>query len=76
MTAPIKINRDLPDHRSKVKFRNHDKPCFVLSADKAASDAKNFREAAKLLGAVEGDRAKNVAAWLNETAGKYDEGGV
>lgn len=76
MSDPFEVDADIPDHRSKVKFRNFDKPSFVLSADKAAGDAKNFREAAKLIGGIDGDRAKDVAAWLTDLAGKYDKGGV
>jgi hypothetical protein len=65
------IDMDMPDHRSAVKFRGQDKPGFLLSAEKAAGDAQNFREAAALLAAVPGDRARNVAEWLNDLASKY-----
>jgi hypothetical protein len=65
------IDMEMPDHRSAVKFRGQDKACFLLSADKAAGDAQNFREAANLLASVAGQRAQYVAEWLNDLASKY-----
>lgn len=68
----INVDADLPVNRAAVKFRNMDKPCMVIAADKAAGDAKNFREAAGLLRGVSGQRAKDVAAWLNDLAQKFE----
>ena len=68
------IDMDMPDHRSAVKFRGQDKPSFIVSADKAAGDAQNFREAASLLLGVPGERARYVAEWLNNLASTYQAG--
>lgn len=63
-----KIDTDLPTHRGQVQFKNGS--AFLVSKDKAAGDAKNFREAAKLI-SPSTDRAKMVQTWLNEMADKY-----
>lgn len=70
------IDADLPDYRAAVKFRNQEQPCLVIQQEKATADAKNFREAAGLLRSVSSDRAKDVAAWLNDLAGKFEQGVV
>lgn len=67
-----RINTELHDHRSKVKFNNFDDPCIVITSEKAAMDAKNFREAASLLNGVGSDRAKPMAQWLMSLAEKYE----
>lgn len=66
------IDADLPMHRTAAKFRNHDKPCLIMSPDKAKSDAKNFREAAGFVRQAGSDRAKLVAEWLEDLAGKFE----
>lgn len=70
----VEIDADLPAYRAAVKFRNADKPCLVIAADKATSDAKNFREAAAVLNRVSGptaERAKQISAWLNDLADSF-----
>lgn len=66
-----KINSTIPKNRQHVQFRNGEG--FIITYAKAASDAKNFREAAALLGSVPGARPKAVAKWLNDLAGQYGE---
>ncbi len=63
-----KIDADLPTHQGKLKFRNGE--AVILSKDKAAAHAKNFREAAKLI-STSTDRGKMVQTWLNEMADKF-----
>lgn len=57
----IHLDHDLPGHRAKVSFRGQ--TCFVLSADKIASDRKNFREIAGMLQGGS-PRQSMMAAWL------------
>lgn len=71
----IAIDQDMPAHRAKVSFRG--RVCFVLSADKLASDQKNFKEIAGMLRSVEGlgrtrdGRAAVMAEWLTTLAQEY-----
>jgi hypothetical protein len=67
-----KFNRDLPDHRSLIKFRNMDKPCMVISADKAKQDAKNFREIAQAFN-PQNEYQTRLKGWLNELAEKFEK---
>lgn len=69
MTDILPIDADHPSIRSLVRFRNSDRPWLVIRDDKAASDAKVFREAASMLGGS--DRGKVLAEWLNDLADKY-----
>lgn len=66
------IDADLPSLMAPVKFRNHDQPCMVIAANKAKSDAKNFREAAGILASGD-DRAKAISAWLLDRAGMFEK---
>lgn len=66
----LTFDADMPAHRAKVMFRGQSKPCFVLSADKLASDQKNFREAAGMLRGGS-PRANMLAAWLETLAEEY-----
>jgi hypothetical protein len=63
-----RINSDLPIHQGKVRFRN--RAALVISAEKAAGHAKNFREAASLISPTN-ERAKMVQTYLNEMADKF-----
>ena len=63
---PKKINADLPDVRSVVRFRNMDTPCMVITAEKAKVDAKNFRDIAKTV-----PKAAH-RDWLNDMAAKFE----
>lgn len=69
-----KIDADLPTHQGKLHFKNGE--AMILSKDKAAAHAKNFREAASLM-STSTERGKMVQTWLNEMADKWaamDEG--
>lgn len=65
------IDHDMPAHRSRVSFRG--KTCWVLSADKLASDRKNFREIAGILDQVGSKRATECAGWLRTLADEYSQ---
>ena len=69
----VKVDHDVNDVRSLVQFRNQDKPCMVIHADKAASDAEGLREAASMIDGT--DRGKEVRAWLIDLAGKFENVG-
>jgi hypothetical protein len=73
MTEVHQIDTDLPSLRSVVKFRNIDENCMVIAANKAKSDAKNFREAAALVQGASGDRSKVMAEWLLERAAAFEK---
>lgn len=63
-----RIDADLPTHQGKLQFRNGE--AVILSKDKAAGHAKNFREAASLI-STSTERGKMVQTWLNEMADKW-----
>lgn len=67
----IEIDKDLPDYRTLVKFKNQSKPCMVIHADKAASDARVFKEVAKMLPGS--DRGKLLRDWMMDFAGKFEQ---
>jgi hypothetical protein len=73
MTEVVQIDADLPSLRAVVKFRNHEANCLLISANKAASDAKNFREAALIIQSIPGDRQKAIADWLLERAVAFEK---
>jgi hypothetical protein len=73
MTEVTQIDADLPSLRAVVKFRNYDANCIVIAANKAASDAKNFREAAALVQSIPGDRPKAISDWLIERAVAFEK---
>ena len=64
------IDADYSSLHGVVKFRGNDQRYMVIAANKAASIAKNLREAASLINSSE-DRSKAVAAWLKELADKF-----
>jgi hypothetical protein len=66
------IDADIPSLRTVVKFRNLEQNCMVIAANKAKSDAKNFREAASILSAGD-DRAKALSEWLLERAVAFEK---
>lgn len=63
-----KLDADLPTHQGVIEFKNGS--AFIVSKDKLASHAKNFREAASLI-SPSTDRSKMVQTWLNEMADKF-----
>jgi hypothetical protein len=73
MSEVTQIDLDLPSLRAVVKFRNHETNCLVIAANKAASDAKNFREAAAIVQGLPGDRSKAISDWLIERAVAFEK---
>lgn len=71
MSEVSEIDADYSPLHGVVKFRGNDQKYIVTSASKAASNAKNLREAASLISSSE-ERPKAVAAWLNDLAGKLE----
>jgi hypothetical protein len=71
---PLTLRTKFPGHRAKIRFKDYDKDTFVISAEKAGQDAKNFREAASLIPSTE--RGAKVAQWLNDLARDYERGEV
>lgn len=67
------IDADLPSLRAVVKFRNQDSNCMVIAANKAKSDAKNFREVAAMVQGIGDDRSKVMAEWLLERAVAFEK---
>lgn len=68
------IDADLPNNKAILKFRNNDRPCVVMTAEKAASDAKMFRVAASLLSPLQNDQAQTLSAWFLKLATNYEMG--
>lgn len=66
------IDADIPSLRTVVKFRNLEQNCMVIAANKAKSDAKNFREAASILSSGD-ERAKVMSEWLLERAVAFEK---
>ena len=65
------IDADFTSLHGVVKFRNSDQKFMLISANKAASNAKALREAASLIGTSE-ERPKAISEWLNDLAGKFE----
>ena len=69
---PHLIDADYSPNHGVVRFRNGDQKYFVMSANKAASNARSLREAASLIKSSD-ERPRAVAAWLNELAEKFEK---
>jgi hypothetical protein len=65
----LEVDKELPDHRSLVRFRNLG-PCLVITQDKARQDATNFRASARALRQAGGK--DTLANWLEDLAGKFE----